>query len=79
MDLGERKSPSSNSGLREARLLYGEPLSDMRVPLQENGAALGPEAVLAASGRAGEMTNFFNSLPGIIYLPPSRPLFNTRT
>lgn len=51
----------------------------MRAYRQGNGAALGKKAALATSGRAGEMTNFFNSLLGIIHLPPSRPLFNTRT
>lgn len=51
----------------------------MRARRQGNGAALGKEAVLATSGRTGEMTNFFNSLLGIILLPPSRALYNTNT
>ena len=54
MDLGERKIPSSASGLRKT-LFNVEPLSDART-------MHGKRRVLARRGRAGEKSDFFSIL-----------------
>jgi hypothetical protein len=54
MDLGERKSPSSDSDLRESHW-YVESLSDVRTPQ-------GKRRVSARLGWAGEKSDFFSIL-----------------
>ena len=63
MDLGERKSPSSDSDLRESHW-YVEPLSDART-LQ------GKRRVSARLGWAGEKSDFFNILLGACPTEPT--------
>jgi Putative membrane protein insertion efficiency factor len=62
-DLGERKSPSSDSDLRESHW-YVEPLSDART-LQ------GERCVSARPGWAGEKSDFFTILLGACPTEPT--------
>jgi len=57
MDFGERKSPSSDSDIREALFGTLRPLSDARTPH-------GKRRVSARRGRAGEKSDFFSILLG---------------